>query len=1028
MSDDLERAVLFSCDSSGAVDDALRARAAAYLAGAQKAPGAWREAVERFAAAAYAEVRFWCLQTLHAALPELLDQERAAVRAALCEWLRAAAASGRAGGGGGDGGGGGAAAAHPPYLLNKLAQLCAAVVADDYPARWPSFFGDLIALLDCGPPAVDLFCRVLCSLDEEVICLDVGPRPGAAPASMRVKDALRGTCIAQLAEACWQLVVLYQGSDPRLAADVLGAYRRYIHWVDIGLSANATSIGVLRSALESGSAELRAGAAGCVRAVISKQMEPAPKVRLLQELGVAELCAYLGKRAASGEEGEEGVEAGAVVVAVVRELTVACKHADEANDAGSAAAADALLLEVLPAQLWLLSAPADQVVLNALAEMTAHVQHARRRPSPRHDEHLRQSLRSLAHRAQFPVGEELLSSSDPMTAQLEEEANVVRFEIFNVWKSLTKTSPGLLREFVAELLTRTLHNANATFQEVEVSLTLLYHMGDMYASDLAKKQDDGSLTAMMDTVLCATPTLPVNRHRLVALAYLENCVRYGLALQQLPHRLPSVLEAFLDDRGIYHPDLQVSSRASYLFMRLVKMNRQNLAPHVATILRAVEIAVQRLSAQPLADGAAASSTASRPVDAPGEKGSGLSAVMDERLNLFEAIGIVLGTDDLPEAQQLEVLTSVVKMLCGQIEGALASAGSAAWATPIVTLAVEGIARLSKGFTARTLTTSRPALGAVFQEAVRVVTRVLHAMPRSVVLRRRVAAFFHRMAEALSTSLIPVLQEGVHLLTVGQGYADGVVEGLVLVNQLVCRLKEPFHPILAELFGPLVRYVAQWLPRGGGAAASEASAGATGRTEEARERQSMHKAFLNVVHAVVSTSALPILGQADGEVLEVVVASVLHGLKLREDAGTQKLCGTIFSCLIRGWLGPGAESGLPTESRAAFRWLALERFGGECCVAGVLRGDVDLNDAAGAVALMELLAAQRLLCQYFGEEYVGYVRGVVLPGLQCPTDVAEQYIAHLARAEPKALRQFLRTLVPGGPASAAVPKATGPAYA
>jgi exportin-T len=65
MSDDFERAVLFSFDQSGAVEGPLRSRAATYLEGLRASPDVWRPCAQRFVTTAHAEVQFWCLQTLH---------------------------------------------------------------------------------------------------------------------------------------------------------------------------------------------------------------------------------------------------------------------------------------------------------------------------------------------------------------------------------------------------------------------------------------------------------------------------------------------------------------------------------------------------------------------------------------------------------------------------------------------------------------------------------------------------------------------------------------------------------------------------------------------------------------------------------------------------------------------------------------------------------------------------------------------------------------------------------------------------
>jgi exportin-T len=68
----------------------------------------------------------------------------------------------------------------PPFLRNKLAQTIVAVVKCEYPAVWPSFFRELVAAAASGPGLADMFVRILVSVDEDVISLDI---PRCVPCS-----------------------------------------------------------------------------------------------------------------------------------------------------------------------------------------------------------------------------------------------------------------------------------------------------------------------------------------------------------------------------------------------------------------------------------------------------------------------------------------------------------------------------------------------------------------------------------------------------------------------------------------------------------------------------------------------------------------------------------------------------------------------------------------------------------------------------------------------------------------------------
>ena len=169
MADDVEKAIIYAFDQSGAVDAALRDRAVTFLAEAKTSPECWRHCVARYPVTTYPEVRFWCLQTLADALQpsgslipgSLSDADASAFRGAIAGWIAEAASR-----------------TDPPvpaFVKNKLAQVAALLVKREYPTRWPSFFRDLVSLLrgaanaDGADGATDVFCRVLDAIDEEVI-------------------------------------------------------------------------------------------------------------------------------------------------------------------------------------------------------------------------------------------------------------------------------------------------------------------------------------------------------------------------------------------------------------------------------------------------------------------------------------------------------------------------------------------------------------------------------------------------------------------------------------------------------------------------------------------------------------------------------------------------------------------------------------------------------------------------------------------------------------------------------------------
>ena len=55
---------------------------------------------------------------------------------------------------------------------------------------------------------------------------------------MQLKDAMRETCLTDLAEAWYNLLTAYQSANPDLAAAVLNTVERYVNWIDVALVVN----------------------------------------------------------------------------------------------------------------------------------------------------------------------------------------------------------------------------------------------------------------------------------------------------------------------------------------------------------------------------------------------------------------------------------------------------------------------------------------------------------------------------------------------------------------------------------------------------------------------------------------------------------------------------------------------------------------------------------------------------------------------------------------------------------------------
>jgi len=92
--------------------------------------------------------------------------------------------------------------------------------------------------LQRGLGVADLFCRIFLAIDSDIISQDIHRSVQDQKTSVQLKDAMRETCIKEVVEAWFNLVVLYYTTEPTFTALVLSTLQKYISWMSVGLVVN----------------------------------------------------------------------------------------------------------------------------------------------------------------------------------------------------------------------------------------------------------------------------------------------------------------------------------------------------------------------------------------------------------------------------------------------------------------------------------------------------------------------------------------------------------------------------------------------------------------------------------------------------------------------------------------------------------------------------------------------------------------------------------------------------------------------
>ncbi|CAG9460416.1 unnamed protein product [Pedinophyceae sp. YPF-701] len=1064
MADDFEKAVLICFDQHGRYERGWKDQAETFLSNVRENPQCLELCCERYSTTDYPEVQFWCARTLHEAItscdagtgPPLPAAARTSIRAAVYSWAQHFAQGG---------------SQHTPaFVANKVVQLLVAVAAKEFPdGTWASFFSDVLSWLPAGPPAIDMLCRVLRAVDGDVVSLEIPRSPRGARRSMEFKDAMRERAAPALARAWLEIVRACHAGHPDSAADVLETARLYVSWMDIALVTGDSGIAelALTLAAQGGPAateRLRAAALDFISEVCAKRMEPVAKLQLVSSLGVVARAQSWGPDLlcppASGGDSDLPAKVGALLGSVANEILSAWRSVENSvrglhavglavDDAGlreaeaACALARSLLSGVFPSLLAAMRHPNEDVGPPVLPFFHAWVTRVRKAAdkgeavSADDVELLKATLAAAAERAVIPRDfvEDDVSATALIAGDDGEALAERRRELFTLFKGVARVAPALATDLVAGLLRQIMAppgSPGGTPQECELALSLLFNLGEIAPEGSLELTDsDGaseSPATLGDLVvaLMRSPVPHLGSSRLVTIAVLECYVRYVKVLQRRQECIPNVLSAFYD-AGLSCECEAVSTRACYLFMRLVKPLRQNVGHYLPRMLSSLEPIILRILRTPR-DPTSTLAPSKLDHGIPGLTGGmmapqmgSLPSATDDRLYIFEALGYLIGHEGLPEEEQKSFMKAILGPLVSQIQGALGQglAPTDTQGTVAVQHALVAVQNFSKGFAQNLTNTLRPETGSILCSVVDVALTIPTRAPRHRELSARVVNFFHRMVECLGPRILPQVSQLLVLLMAPDNGPEECCDGLGLLSQLATRFKGAMLDAMTGSLPLVISRVHELLPASwdwSGAAstpirrhASAEHANGThpgflpvGSSEEQRLLGEVQRAYYTLLLGIVNNSQAGALSQIDPSATQACLEALFTGSSQHVDPTMRKPCLQALVALASDW----AEQPSPP---AGLQELILERIARDACLRGLLSGTLDPRDAGVFALTVEAASALRMVHAMAAEQLQALVSrdGVALMG----QDGAMALAAALTEGDAKKVRNALRAAMP-----------------
>ncbi|CAB4302763.1 unnamed protein product [Prunus armeniaca] len=890
--DDLEKAILIMFDESGTVGSELKQKAKDYCDKIKEEQAICSVCIEKLCFSNLVQVQFWCLQTLHEVIRVRYSSMSLDERYLIRKSVFSIACFG-----GFDDKSTVRVLEGPAFIKNKLAQVLVTLIYFEYPLVWSSVFVDFLSQLSKGAMVIDMFCRVLNALDEELINLDYPRTPEELAVAVRVKDAMRQQCVGQIVRAWYDIVSMYKNSDEELCASVLESMRRYISWIDIGLIVNDAFIPLLFELVLVGglSEQLRGAAAGCLSAVVSKRMDPQSKLPLLQSLQMRRVFGLV----AQDSDSDLVSNVAALLTGYAVEVLECFKRLNSEDAKGVSME---LLNEVLPSVFYVMQNCELDSTFSIVQFLSGYVATMKTLSPLRETQllHVGRILEVIRSQIRYdPMYRKNLDILDKIGREEEDRMVEFRKDLFVLLRNVGRVAPDVTQIFIRNsLATAVGSSSNWNVEEVEAALSLFYAFGESINGE-AMRTGSGLLGELVPMLL--STRFPCHSNRLVALVYLETVTRYMKFVQENTQYIHMVLAAFLDERGIHHPNVNVSRRASYLFMRVVKLLKLKLVPFIENILQSLQDTVAGFTS----------------MDYTSKELSG----SEDGSHIFEAIGLLIGMEDVPPAKQSDYLSSLLTPLCQQ------------------------------GFSERLVTASRPAIGLMFKQTLDVLLQVLVVFPNVETLRSKVTSFVHRMVDTLGASVFPYLPKALEQLLVDSEPKE-LVGLLILLNQLICKFNTLFRDILDEVFPAIAGRILMLFR------------------------------------------------------FRPITVGQTYGIKSNASLLALMVCVQIFIRLIRDWCAmPNGEEKVP-----GFQSFIIENFATNCCLYSLLDNSFEFRDANTLVLFGEIVLAQKVMYEKFGNDFLVHFVSKGFPAVHCPQDLAETYCQKLQGSDIKALKSFYQSLI------------------
>lgn len=856
------------------------------------------------------------------------------------------------------------------FVKNKTAQLFCLLFVQEYPRNWLTFFHELLAVLDLGVLAVDIYLRILISIDEEVVARHIPHTQEEFHRNTAIKDHMREHCVRDLVESWYQILNLYHNENAEIVGLCLKVIGAYVSWIDIGLIANDRFVNCLLTYLNQ--EDIRENACDCLLEIINKGMDADAKTRLVESLSDVLEKTGIMKVSTQDLNVDFMVKLSALLNGMGIQLITSFNKVEKSeSENGLKVEILNAIYKKIPHMLRFLGDDDDDVseaifefshsYLGLLKQLNGNT------IVESHKTFIKDFLIVVISKMKFDDDYDFENESDE-----EAEFQEFRKQMKILLNYIAKLDGNLVITSLYELLTIAFENwQNMQFKDVEVAVYTLYCLGECFPGQ--QLYTDPSMFEMFQNMMTSLINSSISQysHSAVKLQYFETVTRYERFFYAQNQYIPTVLVSFLDERGLRNHDASISSRTSFLLTRFIKSLKSQVHPYVEDILKRLQGLLVNINKE--------------------ENDNHLNITENDRNYLYEVASILITCSNADQEKQLLMMQNLFTPIISTFKQNLDKIGSGLVDELLVqNLALElhhlmsYASRASKAFsTAQSLKISGCA--PCFTEALNIFLHSLTIPVHRNIIHPGVRQYLHRMIICLGEDVLPFVPVAVTHLLKDCEMRD-IQEFIPLINQLITRFKGGIAPFLSEILMPLVTQIFAFLQ-----APIEAN-----DLQAVKEKQLLQRSYYLFLATIVNTNILDVLSNQDSNNVKEILLSVVGGAVEIPDPHGQKTCFIIFNKLVEVW-----------GDNDNFREFIYESILPSCFLAP-LNNSFDLNDAQTILVLQEIANTQKTTLQKRGVEILHWLEQSYLPQNNCPPDIIQEYSQALQTMNSKTFKNYLRT--------------------